>query len=423
MHRSSLSNVNCSLETVSTDSDNDSMSSNSIDEPLKLSPVTVSASRLHTPRSTHGNKRSPTALIGTAASSIITYALMDDANLDSTQANINVVTALGAGVAANVLLNSKLLQPLIDKVDEWIIQGIQLCEDWVSKNINLVCRRHSHISLENRIWKALKNNRKKVTTGGFAMAGITYTWKEIIQFFSKLAPEGSTLCLEKMADLRIQLDTIINSPAAITASAAAALATVAYGMHIAYGASQQLKELNEVSFLPVKNQFDQALNKLTASLQSPNASAARINAAFKRLELAATIAHGQLKLTRSQLAFHHNAALEKKDRVDLVKHTAIAATAAFGLGALYSGVKAAQGGAAIIAAAKVTLSTKSATLSFLFLVGCGSCMYGSHQCQLVIDKCEELEKEAQKVQETITASWIDTKENMEVLLERMQISN
>ncbi|CAF3955798.1 unnamed protein product [Rotaria sp. Silwood1] len=348
---------------------------------------------------------------------------MGAANPDSDQRVINAIAALGAGVAANVALNSKLLRPLITKVDEWIHEGIKLFQDWAQEQNDLRSRRYNHISPEDRFWNALCSHRYKVTAGGLAIGGIVFEWDKIIKCISKLAPKGWAQGLERMLQLRSQFEIIINSPAAVTASVVVALTTVAYGLYVAHGASQQLKELKAVSFQPVKDDFDQALNQLTDTLRSPNASAARVKAAFSHLELAVIAAQERLTSTIRQVTYHHNEALKMKDRAKLVGHLALAMSTLYGAGALFSGVKAAQGGAGVLMATKAALSTKSALLSFLFLAGCASCEYGSHQCQLVIDKCEELQKEAKEMIMTITKSHIKTKENMEVLLEGLEICN
>ena len=423
MSRLPLPSVDHSPETVSTDSDNESMSSSSVDEPFISPSVAVSSHQLQAPSSALSTTQSATTIIGTVATSAITYALMSSTDPALSQKAIAAVTAFGAGVAANVVLNSELLRPLITRVDEWINEGMRLFQDWTQDQNDLASRRYNHTSLDDRIWSALLNHRCKVVASGLVLGGITFKWQQIIEFIKKVAPGSWAEGLEKMLQLRNQLEIIINSPAAFTAGVVVALATVAYGLHIAYGASQQLKELKTISFQPVMHAFDDALNQFIASIQSANASAARVNAAFSRFEQAAIVTQDKLTSTIRQVTYHHNKALKMKDRAKLVGHIAAAAGAVCGAGAICSGIKAAQGGLTVLAAAKVALSTKSAALSFLFLAGCGSCEYGSHRCQLVIEKCEELQQEAKEMLLTIRTSFMNTKEEMEVLLERVEIRN
>ncbi|CAF1266192.1 unnamed protein product [Adineta ricciae] len=348
---------------------------------------------------------------------------MNTANPDSDQRPMNAAVALGVGVAANVVLNTKLLEPLVTKLDQWIAEGIQQFQRWSQDQSDLAAQRHKHESLEDRIWNALVANKFKVAAGGIAIAGITVKWSQIIEFIRKYAPDSCSECLRKVINLRSQIETIINSPAFLTANVAVSLTIAAYGLYIAYGASQQLKELGKVTFEPVKRNFDEAISNLIAAIQSSNISAARIRAAFTRLELANITAQDKLQSTIRQVIYHHNKALKRKDRVDLAGHVALGASICLGVGALYSGAQAVKEAGTALAIAKATLVNQSAALSFLFLTSYGTCKFGSRRCQLVIDKCEELQTEAKETMQHITQAHTNAKEELEVLLERTQIHN
>ena len=82
-----------------------------------------------------------------------------------------------------------------------------------------------------------------------------------------------------------------------------------------------------------------------------------------------------------------------------------------------------QGTRAALGIAKTTSTSQSAALSFLFLASYGSCKFGSRQCQLVIDKCEELQKEAKETMQYITDSHINANEELGFLLEKTEIRN
>ncbi|CAF2079719.1 unnamed protein product [Rotaria magnacalcarata] len=300
---------------------------------------------------------------------------------------------------------------------------MRLFEDWNQEQNDLHSRRLQHTSVEGCIWNALVNQREKVVASGLVIGGVTYKWHQIIQFIRKLAPNGCALGLEKILHLRSQLEIIINSPAIVTANVVGALSTVAYGLYVANGASQYLKELKTVSFKTVMDDFDKAVDKFTVSLQSTNGSAAKVSATFARLEQAVIVAQAKLTSTIRQVTYDHNEALKMKDRAKLVGHVALAASAFSIAGAIFSGVKAVQAGTAVLTATKVALSTKPAGLSFLLFAGYGACEYGSHQCQLVIDKCEQLQNEAKDTQMVIRNTHIQTKEDVEVLLEILTRSN
>ncbi|CAF1302186.1 unnamed protein product [Rotaria magnacalcarata] len=237
---------------------------------------------------------------------------------------------------------------------------MRLFEDWNQEQNDLHSRRLQHTSIEGCIWNALVNQREKVVASGLVIGGVTYKWHQIIQFIRKLAPNGCALGLEKILHLRSQLEIIINSPAIVTANVVGALSTVAYGLYVANGASQYLKELKTVSFKTVMDDFDKAVDKFTVSLQSTNGSAAKVSATFARLEQAVIVAQAKLTSTIRQVTYDHNEALKMKDRAKLVGHVALAASAFSIAGAIFSGVKAVQAGTAVLTATKVALSTKSA---------------------------------------------------------------
>lgn len=390
---------------ISTDSDNESMSSNDGHGHQQIVQRSVSTSRTPAPPTNQSTVRLATNLIAGAAVSAATYATMQANNPD--EAIFNTAIACGAGAAAYVFL-----PPLIARVEEWIRQGI---EDAKTAN-ELADQRHDHVGADGHVWNVLLNSPIKLGIGGLMIGGATVLpWDKIAGFIGKYAPKIAN-GLTKLINLRSKLDLILNSNIGISTGVGAALVTIAYGLYIAHGAGQQLKKLNKISFDEVRDNFNTALDELTDRLNEPNPSKARIEGAFHRLELRAAQAEAMLTNAIREAKYQHGKALKMQGRAKLVRNFALFAAAPAAVGAAAAGAGALGAGTGLIAAAKATIP--SAVITGLFFCGAASCQYGSRQCQLVIDKCEALQKEAKDLKDLMTEKYIRAKEEMKVKLEQ-----
>ena len=414
MHRSPLPTTNGLDRIANTECDNENLSFSSDDELADSHPQdSISLRQGQIPSSTRVNTRLTTANIAAMATSAITFTLLNTESRSTNQQIFNTVAAVGTGAVAYAALNSEVLRPLISKVDQWIVECVRMFQNWFEGEENLASQRHSHISPGDRFWNFLKNHEMKIKIGGIMIGGINYGFNDIIQFIKNHAPDKISQMLEKMINMRNKLDIIINSPAVVSAGIVAGLCTIAYGLYIAYGASQQLKKLNKISFEPVMDGFQKALDEFTTSFSAANGNKIRIKTAFSCLELSVMRTQAKLKSTIREVTYQHKQALEMKDRVKLVRNIALAvSTVALG-GAIGAGAKAMQGGAGMLAAARVGLCSTSAKFSFLFISGWAACEFGSSQCQLVIDKCEELQKEGSDLSSIIATKLIQLKGTME----------
>ena len=116
------------------------------DDDLSVPPCASISPLGQQPRSSiYSITHSATSITGTAAASAVTYTFMN---------------------AANVVLNTKLLVPLVIKLDQWIMEGIQQFQRWSEDQNDLAAQRYNHESLEDRIWNTVVANKFKVGAGG-----------------------------------------------------------------------------------------------------------------------------------------------------------------------------------------------------------------------------------------------------------------
>ena len=225
--------------------------------------------------------------------------------------------------------------------------------------------------------------------------------------------------MEKIFEIQTRVMSWTNSSLALSMGAVAAIGIIAYGFYISYGAGQQLKELASLSFSTLQADFNKVLNDFVNELQRAGASQARINGAYRRLEISANAAKAKLERAVQTARQHHETALKMKGRAEMARNVAIIGASLATVGAFSAGAGAVKAGVTAVNAVRSFFwaSKAYAGVAVLFMGGVASCEYGSRQCELVIKECQRVVDQMSDIRSTFDRQLETAMEELEVAME------